>query len=390
MSGKADYRKWRVVVYSDALLFGGHEITLLEAVRGLAVNECDRVEVILMLAGNNRRFLEKIKSFKLNIQIVTLPFSTSPGDVFRVIFRTAKVREISREMEKLQPDLIVVSQGAIALSACGLGAAKLTGVPVVSFLPMAQTVAVTRGRRSVDIFFQELLYRRLYTIPDYYFTICMSTKKQLYELYNIDREKIYVSYYGLDTLKLPVPKSRKRLNKNVKHLGLIGRVEFNQKQQDFFVRELVKYKNDIGRVIVHIIGDGPDLDNLKNIVQNLGIDSLVSFDGWSDDMQRWYEKLDLVLLPSRFEGFPIVMIEAMYWGVPVVASNVDGMREVLDEKWLFPANDGKEMFRKIKYVLENDQSKLVMENHHYVQEKLNIHAFREGFCNCVMQCLTAQ
>ncbi|MCI5129865.1 MAG: glycosyltransferase, partial [Candidatus Electrothrix sp. AUS3] len=69
---------------------------------------------------------------------------------------------------------------------------------------------------------------------------------------------------------------------------------------------------------VHIIGDGPDRNKLEKLVHELNLQDMVTFEGWTDNMAAWYKKLDMLLLPSRFEGVPVVMLEAMHWRIHVV------------------------------------------------------------------------
>ena len=75
----------------------------------------------------------------------------------------------------------------------------------------------------------------------------------------------------------------------------------------------------------------------------LGIESVVSFLGGRDDVDRLYRSADLFVFPSRAEGCPNAVLEAMASGVPIVATNVAGNREALGEDgrtgWLVPADD---------------------------------------------------
>ncbi|MCI5142236.1 MAG: glycosyltransferase, partial [Candidatus Electrothrix sp. ATG1] len=112
----------------------------------------------------------------------------------------------------------------------------------------------------------------------------------------------------------------------------------------------------------------------------------VFFEGWADDMVVWYEKLDMLLLPSRFEGVPVVMLEAMHWKIPIVASDCDGMAEMLPEEWLFPRDDGARMIGCIKNTLENGQERHLVQNQQRVA-KLDIASFRKGFVDAVLTCL---
>jgi glycosyltransferase involved in cell wall biosynthesis len=379
---------WKVLIYTDAVVYGGHEVTLLEAVKGLLQDP--RLEVCFMVPKDNDRLLSKLSVLAGQLRVIKHSFSTDAGDVFRVLFRTSKVRKIKKIIESQKPDLVIVSQGAIALSACGLGAAHLAGIPLMSFLPMAHPVALVRGKNSLLVKLQELLYRHLYNLPDFFFTMCQTTKRQLEHLHGVAGEQVFVSYYGFEASQSVKPELTclRKAGDKKKHIALIGRIEFYQKQHDFFVKQLAAFKSEISSLTVHIIGDGPDREKLNALVHKLGLGETVIFEGWVEDMKSWYPILDAIVLPSRFEGFPVVMVEAMYHGVPVVASKIDGMEEVLPAQWLFPANDGKKMMHCLRYVFNMDQHEHIKRNQRVVFDEMTAESYRKGFKSAVLHCLT--
>ena len=65
--------------------------------------------------------------------------------------------------------------------------------------------------------------------------------------------------------------------------------------------------------------------------KSLGIEKAVSFPGFSDDLVSIYSALDVFVLPSRYEGFPISLLEVMAMGTPVVATSVMGITDVLED-----------------------------------------------------------
>lgn len=384
---KDNCKQWRVVIYCDSFDFGGHEITLLEALKFICIQP--EINLHILISHKNTRFIEAVHCLRDKCTIRTVPFSTSPGDVFRVLLKSPKVRSLKKVFAAIEPDLIVISQGAIALSSCGLGAAKMLGTTTISFLPMAHHVSFIRNSSTAVVLFQEFLYRQLYKIPNFFLTICQTTVDQLEKQYSIERERIFMHYFGLDISRLPETTRLDEIYSQVeeKHLGLIGRVEFNQKQHDFFMKELKKHHEQIIPVIIHVIGDGPDLENLKVLVKELGLEKIVRFEGWVKDLSKFYQQLDIIVLPSRFEGVPVVMLEAMYWGIPVVASKIDGMSEMLPEKWLYSAGNGKEMFERIQEIFHNNQDEILKNNHQRVVNCLNLESFRRGFFESIMKCL---
>jgi glycosyltransferase involved in cell wall biosynthesis len=347
------------------------------------------ITLTLLVPQANQRLIEQLNRLELGCAaIIKHSFRTEPGDVFRVLLRSPKVRRLRQELRRHQPDLVIVSQGAIALSACGLGAAHSAGIPLMSFLPMAHPVALVRGQNGLAVRLQELLYRRLYALPDYFLTICNTAKEQLHRLHGVAPERIFVQYFGLDYDRsqplLVLPRKR---SSATKHVALIGRIEFQQKRQDFFLRHFAAQRSELPPLHIHLIGDGPDRERLLALTEELNLGGAVSFEGWTEDMDAWYAQLDAVLLPSRFEGVPVVMLEAMRWGLPVLASNLDGMAELLPQDWLFPVNDGYEMIRRLKTMLADNQQEHILRNRLRV-DRLDTASFREGFRKAVCACLS--
>ncbi|GHA22902.1 glycosyltransferase [Oceanisphaera arctica] len=80
-----------------------------------------------------------------------------------------------------------------------------------------------------------------------------------------------------------------------------------------------------------IIGEGPERSRLEQVIKSEKLENKVQLAGWSDAIEAHLHAVDIQLIPSLWEGFGLVAVEGMSTGLPVVASNVDGLREVLDE-----------------------------------------------------------
>ena len=113
-------------------------------------------------------------------------------------------------------------------------------------------------------------------------------------------------------------------------LGTLGRLHVN-KGLDVMIRALAVLKDQGTAIRLKIAGDGPEKDNLQRLARSLGVDALVEFCGWVNPAADYLEGLDLFILPSRVEPFGLVVTEAMAAGVPVVATRIDGPREILLE-----------------------------------------------------------
>jgi glycosyltransferase involved in cell wall biosynthesis len=104
-----------------------------------------------------------------------------------------------------------------------------------------------------------------------------------------------------------------------------------QKAYDFLINSLGSIKDYINETDVRfaLVGGGPELDTVRKIAVDLGIDNRVVFLGERSDSLRLIRAADVFLLPSRWEGLPIVLLECGLLNVPVIASDTYGNREII-------------------------------------------------------------
>jgi len=114
----------------------------------------------------------------------------------------------------------------------------------------------------------------------------------------------------------------------------VGRLN-PQKNFSLFLRIARQVTSDHPGVVFLLAGHGPEEDMLKSLAGELGIADRVVFAGYVADTRQVYLSADILLMPSLFEGLPMTLLEAMAMELPVVASALDGMVEVIDQ-----ANDG--------------------------------------------------
>jgi glycogen synthase len=143
------------------------------------------------------------------------------------------------------------------------------------------------------------------------------------------------------------------------HLLYLGRVDVRHKGLDVLLDALAKV--DVRRWQRLIVaGRGPSLQRLREHARRIGIDSHVVFMGAVDDdaRERLLAGARLLVMPSRFEGFGMVAAEAMAAGVPVVASDVGALPEVLDAPHagvVVPAGDADALASAIASLLEDPE-----------------------------------
>ncbi len=126
--------------------------------------------------------------------------------------------------------------------------------------------------------------------------------------------------------------------------GSLGRM-VSQKGYDLLVDAFALVLSDLPTAELRIAGDGPLLRALIERVSALGIGERISFIGPTKEPAAFLRELDVFVLPSRFEGMPLALLEAMAAGLPVVATRVGGIPECIPEDigWLCPPEDKEEL-----------------------------------------------
>ena len=117
-----------------------------------------------------------------------------------------------------------------------------------------------------------------------------------------------------------------------------------------------KVKEDGYDVEVVFVGDGPSRGDYEKLAKNLGIESLVTFAGKMPDgaaVRKVIAESDLFVFPTKAEGLPRVLLEAMAEGLPCLSSPVCGIPEILDDENMFSPNDVDGFVDRIEYLIEN-------------------------------------
>lgn len=124
--------------------------------------------------------------------------------------------------------------------------------------------------------------------------------------------------------------ARRRLDvpRGAYHLGWVGRLS-REKGPDLFL-EAVAALPDLP-LVASMVGDGPERTRLVRLAQRLGLDERVRWHGAMPRAVACFAGLDLLVLSSRTEGTPLVLLEAMAAGVPIVATAVGGVPDMLPD-----------------------------------------------------------
>src|SRR5262249_42031882 len=114
------------------------------------------------------------------------------------------------------------------------------------------------------------------------------------------------------------------------HLACVARLHPPSKGQDILLEVLAGSSWDARQWQLNLYGQGPMRNSLERMAQRLGLRDRIVMCGYVDPKEIW-ELNHVLIMPSRYEGLPLAMIEAMLCGRPVVATDVAGHSEVVED-----------------------------------------------------------
>lgn len=137
--------------------------------------------------------------------------------------------------------------------------------------------------------------------------------------------KSFCIYNGVDFNKL----NKLNIAKSYISVGFFARLD-EQKAPDIFIRVVnVLIQRGVKNVRFVLAGDGEQLTQCKELMTELGLDDKIEILGWINDKSQFLSSVDILLHPSRWEAFGLSVVEAAFFEIPTVASNVEGLPEVI-------------------------------------------------------------
>jgi len=182
--------------------------------------------------------------------------------------------------------------------------------------------------------------------------------------FGIDRSKIRVVHPGLSpprrsaqTQAIPQLVTRGRTN-----ILFVGRCEPIKGLEDLLKAMALLGDHDVRLGIVGDTDEDPEyFESLRQLVGRLGLRTRVHFVGRIDEeavLAEWYARSDILVLPSLWEGYGIVLLEAMSFGLPVIATRVGGIPEIVSDGrngLLVEAGNVPDLARAMRYLIEHPE-----------------------------------
>jgi glycosyltransferase involved in cell wall biosynthesis len=216
---------------------------------------------------------------------------------------------------------------------------------------------------------KKILLKYAYEKADAVVTISSSVARDIVEKGFVkDPSKVKYIYDGLDLKKYALINDKETMReglsllKDVLYVTFVGSL-VKRKGADHLIRAFKEIRNEKARLL--IIGEGPEKDALWAMAND---DPRIEFLGYKENAPEYIRASDLFILPSLYEGLPNVIIEAMLLGTPVVATNVSGIPELIENDvngFLVPPEDEGALKKALLELMENPalRNRFVLESH---------------------------
>lgn len=128
----------------------------------------------------------------------------------------------------------------------------------------------------------------------------------------------------------------------------VGRFSRLHKGFDLLIKAFQIFSNSNNEWKLDIVGEGPEREMLQQMIENMKLEHRIHIHPFTNDVQKYYSASSIYVLSSRWEGMPLVLVEAMSHGLPVIASDLPTCQEVLGDFGLFFKNgDIEDLARRL-------------------------------------------
>ncbi|MBV9386011.1 MAG: glycosyltransferase [Chroococcidiopsidaceae cyanobacterium CP_BM_ER_R8_30] len=288
----------RVIVYTDSAGIGGAEISLGHLVAAVSDN------ISVMVVGTSQLVVDAIADRCSLASRVVLPMGGFHSGLAHLA-----------AMYHLCPDVIHINLCTPWAGATGLAAALLlptVRVVRVDQLPLRTTDALTLWRT-----------RTLSLRVDAHVAVGEASARRMEDFYALGRGTVRAVHNGVPDIVGEPAEPPARLDGQLV-VGSIGRLD-RMKAHDILLQALAQ----VHGVRVVILGEGEQRSALLKLAAELGVSERLTLPGWVDNPRIHLSGFDIIALPSRSEGFPLAVVEAMLAARPVVATRVGSVKEAV-------------------------------------------------------------
>lgn len=290
----------RLVAFCDSRERGGAEISLATLLKALDSS----IDVVVM--GPDPETVQWVASHRPGADVELVRRSSGYRDLRGFSSRVAAIRRVRPDVFQANLTSPWFTQDALAAASLVRDVRSIAVVHLPTPPPSRRVQRLTR-----------LVSRTL----DAQVAVGDASARELEALIGLPAGAVRTIHNGIEELTPPSPEARADARRTVLAVGRLHR----QKGFDLLLRAIALIPD--ARAVV--VGDGEERRALEALACELGIADRVEFPGWDDRVRERFASADVLALPSRFEAFPLTILEAMSAGLAVVATDVGSVADAV-------------------------------------------------------------
>jgi glycosyltransferase involved in cell wall biosynthesis len=321
-------RQVRLVAYTDNVVLGGADISMAHVLARLDSS----VEVTVL--GVASTIAKRVASGREDAAVRIVPRPRSGHD-------WTSLRAHVRALREIRPDIVHANLSSPWSCQYCIAGAGLVRYPRVVAVYQLTVPPISRAQWRA----KRLTARAV----DRHVGVGQQTSREVETLVRLPAGSVLTIHNGVPDQ--PPAVAHRRWPGLV--VGAIGRFE-RQKGFDLLIRALA----EIDGVSLVLVGGGSEQTPLEELAERVGVADRVVWQGWTDDARSYVGSFDVFALPSRFEGFPLALLEALLARSAVVAADVGSVAEAVrdgETGLLVPAEDPRALARAIRRLLEDPE-----------------------------------
>ena len=329
-------------------------------------------ENILIASQDYENQLDRFKPYTSNIYIVHMVREIEPKNDIKAILKVRKV------LKQIKPDIVYLHSskaGAIGRIALAFNFKTKILYNAHGWYFNAQ---ISEKKKKIFAVIEKILAIK----TDKIINISKSEYESALKYKIAPEKKMCIIENGIDFTKFENNDKYREETRKKYHIadneiviGVVGRLT-EQKDPITMIKafELVHKENKNTRLMY--VGSGELEENVKQYAKEKNILDKVIITGWVDNVEKDIPAFDIAVLPSKWEGFGLVLIEYMACNKPIIATNVGGIRDIihhLNNGILFQPNNIEELYKGIlKFINDNILRERIVKNNRLIKNKYDV------------------
>lgn len=335
-----------IIIFHQNMIFGGVEKVTINLLKNLNRYDFKIKLVLISLEG------ELLKDIPKDIEVISLLSENkikSKNKVLKILRKTLEIILIKHKLKKIIKTEDIILNMNLRNLRLNIGLAKYKNKKIGWF------------HSTINSDIQTNLIKFNYKFFKQYSIIYNVSKEGKYDfdkmLPNL-KNKSKVLYNSFDVKQI-IKESFEILNES-EYIVTVGRLVNSHKGFDVLVDAIKKLKDEgISNIKLMIIGDGPDRDILQKQISENILEKNIFIKGFDENPYKWMRRSNAFVLSSNYEGFGLVLVEALACETPIVSTDCKcGPNEILNNGEygiLVPVGDSEALKEGIKKILLNEK-----------------------------------